>query len=92
MTETTENQVRLRACLARVVGNQADNIDVEAPLREALTGFDSLAAAEYIVAVEQEFDVEVDFVLHDVRFRMASLASGARFVEELLEDGQVLSS
>lgn len=83
---------RLRACLSTVVGEQGRSIARDLSLRESLTSFDSLAAAEYISHVEGEFDVEIDFVIHDVRFRMSTIERGAEFVRELIEDGEALLS
>lgn len=88
--EELEIEDTVRKCLKRVVGENAIQIDRDIPLREAIKSFDSLAAMEFITALEDAFRIVVDFVLHDVRFRMETIEKSVDFVRELLEDKKVL--
>lgn len=57
------------------------------PLPDALgERYDSLAALEFISAVEQEFGIEVDFVADDLRYWFSQLGRAATFVSGKLED------
>ena len=87
-----EIERRIRACLRHVVGETASHIPHELPIRDAVASFDSLAAMEFVTALEDEFGIEVDFVLHDVRFRMQTIQRSVGFVQELLEDKEVLGA
>lgn len=79
---------RFRASLAKVVGAAARTAPENEPLPDVLGNFDSLAAMELIENLEDEFGVEVDFIAHDVRFRLRTISSGTEFITDLLEDKQ----
>jgi acyl carrier protein len=79
--------------LSRTLGDEVDRLDSDADLAQALgERYDSLTAMECIAAIEGEFDVEVDFVAHDVRYWFATVARMTRFVRNELEDRAMLGS
>ena len=90
--EKLEIEDTIRKCFQHVVGENAAQISRCTPLRDAIDSFDSLAAMEFITAVEDAFEVVVDFVLHDVRFRMETIEKSVDFVRELLEDKEALGT
>lgn len=90
MTENDDIENRVAECLRHVVGERANGVGPYDLLRDVVANFDSLAAAEYIAAIEEHFDIEVDYVVHDVRFRMGTISTSAEFVRELLVDREVL--
>ena len=91
MGENVNIAEEVRECLAKVVGDRASGLAADDDRRESVDRFDSLTAAEFIAEVEDRFDVEVDYVMHDVRFRMGTLNRAAEFVGELLDDKAALS-
>jgi acyl carrier protein len=95
MTQLTDAEIvtRIRSVLSRVLGDEIVRIEPDAELAQALgERYDSLTAMECIAAVEAEFDIEVDFVAHDVRHWFATVARMARFVRNQLEDRALLGS
>jgi acyl carrier protein len=95
MTPLTETEIgpRIRSVLSRVLGDEIDRLDPDTDLSQALgERYDSLTAMECIVAIEEEFGVEVDFVAHDVRHWFATVGRMTRFVRDQLEDRAVLGS
>ncbi|WP_329172914.1 MULTISPECIES: acyl carrier protein [unclassified Streptomyces] len=85
-TDPTDIGGRLLAVLEKRFGDAARALDPEAALATALPGFDSLAALEYVSAVEGEFGIEVDFVGDDVRYWFSTLDRTAGYVRERVED------
>lgn len=93
MTQPTDIEIatRIRSVLSRTLGDEVHRLDPDADLAQAVgERYDSLAAMECIAAVEGEFDVEVDFVAHDVRYWFATVARMTRFVRGELEDRALL--
>jgi len=91
-TATEEILPRLRALLARQF-SEAGSAPDDLPLPDALgERYDSLAALEFISAVENEFGIEVDFVADDLRHWFSQLTLAATFVARALEDVAVLGS
>ncbi|MFD6069985.1 MULTISPECIES: acyl carrier protein [Amycolatopsis] len=83
-------QTRTRAVLAALFGPEINDLPADAPLPETLGDrYDSLGAMECVTAMEKEFDIEVDFVEHDVRYTFAQLDRIAEFVHSQLEDQAV---
>jgi acyl carrier protein len=82
---------RIRAAIAARLGDGLALVGDDEDLREALgDGYDSLTAMECIMAVEQEFGVEVDFVADDVRYWFATITRMSQFVSDRVEDAAVL--
>ncbi|OLF07359.1 acyl carrier protein [Actinophytocola xinjiangensis] len=95
MTQLTDTEIvtRIRSVLGRTLGDAVDHLAQDADLAQALgERYDSLTAMECITAIEGEFDIEVDFVAHDVRHWFATVARMARFVGDRLEDRALLRS
>jgi acyl carrier protein len=94
-TQLTDPEItaRIRSVLRRTLGDQADRLDQDTDLAQALGDrYDSLTAMECIAAVENEFDIEVDFVAHDVRHWFATVARMTGFVRNELEDRALFRS
>lgn len=88
-----ETLTRVREVLGGLLGDGVRSTAADQPLTEALGDrYDSLAALECVTLVEKEFDVEVDFVAHDVRYSFATLGRIAEFVQGELEDRAVLEN
>ncbi|MDO0929400.1 acyl carrier protein [Streptomyces sp. TG1A-8] len=85
-TDRTEISARVLALLEKRFGDAARALPADAELSSALPGFDSLAALEYVNAVEGEFGIEVDFVGDDVRYWFSTLDRTAEYVRECVED------
>lgn len=81
-----EIQARTRAVLAALFGPTVDHVATDAMLPESLDRYDSLGALECVTAVEKEFSIEVDFVIHDVRHAFSRVDRIAEFVRNQLED------
>ncbi|MFD9903753.1 acyl carrier protein [Streptomyces sp. NPDC059063] len=85
-TDRAEISTRVLAVLEKRFGAAARSLAPDAELTDALPGFDSLAALEYVTAVEGEFGIEVDFVGDDVRYWFSTLDRTAEYVRERVED------
>ncbi|OLR92680.1 acyl carrier protein [Actinokineospora bangkokensis] len=85
-TDLTETTARVRAVLERRFGDAGRTVGATADLATALPNFDSLAALEFVTAVEDEFGVEVDFVGDDVRYSFSTVDRVVEYVVERLED------
>ncbi|ATL26061.1 acyl carrier protein [Streptomyces formicae] len=84
--DQTEISTRVLALLEKRFGDTVLSLAPDADLSDALPGFDSLAALEYVTAVESEFDFEVDFVGDDVRYWFSTLVRTSEYVRERVED------
>ncbi|MEU1941245.1 acyl carrier protein [Streptomyces sp. NPDC059474] len=84
--DRAEINTRVLAVLEKRFGDAARALASDADLSSALPGFDSLAALEYVNAVEGEFGIEVDFVGDDVRYWFSTLDRTATYVQERVED------
>ncbi|MFF7379696.1 acyl carrier protein [Streptomyces massasporeus] len=82
----TEINNRIQAVLEKRFGDAARALPADADLTEALPGFDSLAALEYVTAVEGEFGIEIDFVGDDVRYWFSTLGRTTEYVRDAVED------
>lgn len=81
----------IRALLGKRLGEKVESLPGDASLAEALGDrYDSLAALECITEVESRFDIEVDFVDHDVRHWFSTIDRIAQFVQAELEDRELL--
>ncbi|MFF7361716.1 phosphopantetheine-binding protein [Streptomyces sp. NPDC008125] len=85
-TDRTVITTRVLTVLEKRFGEAARSLPREADLSDALPGFDSLAALEFVTAVEGEFDIEVDFVGDDVRYSFSTLDRVTEYVRERVED------
>ncbi|MBL1065945.1 acyl carrier protein [Streptomyces sp. 7-21] len=88
-----ETQIRegIREALAGPLGDALASVTDDAELNQALgERYDSLTAMECITAVENRFNIEVDFVADDVRHWFSTIDRMTQFVRERLEDGAVL--
>ncbi|GAA3168891.1 MULTISPECIES: acyl carrier protein [Streptomyces] len=85
-TDRTEIGTRVLAVLEKRFGDAARSLAPDTDLTDVLPGFDSLAALEYVTAVENEFGIEVDFVGDDVRYWFGTLGRTAEYVRERVED------
>ncbi|MER6379199.1 acyl carrier protein [Streptomyces sp. NPDC001250] len=85
-TDLTQIHARVVAVLEKRFGDAARALAADADLSHALDGFDSLAALEYISAIEGEFGIEVDFVGDDVRHWFSTVDRTATYVRERVED------
>ncbi|MHC0429352.1 acyl carrier protein [Streptomyces sp. O3] len=82
-----EISTRVRAALDPLLGDALSGVADDADLTQALGDrYDSLTALECVSRIEAEFDIEVDFVAHDVRYSFATLGRIVSFVGDLLED------
>lgn len=84
--DQNEISARIENVLAKRFGDAARSLPPRADLSDALPGFDSLAALEYVTAVEGEFGIEVDFVGDDVRYWFSTLDRTAEYVRDRVED------
>ncbi|OUD02909.1 acyl carrier protein [Streptomyces swartbergensis] len=84
--DQTEISNRVLAVLEKRFGDAARTLAADADLSDALPGFDSLAALEYVTAVEGEFGIEVDFVGDDVRYWFSTLGRTTEYVRDRVED------
>ncbi|CAM5710985.1 acyl carrier protein [Streptomyces viridifaciens] len=84
--DRTEITTRVLTVLEKRFGEAARALAQDADLSMALPGFDSLAALEFVTAVEGEFGIEVDFVGDDVRYSFSTLDRVAEYVRERVED------
>ena len=82
----TEINNRVQGDLEKRFGDAARSLPADTDLSDALPGFDSLAALEYVTAVESEFGIEVDFVGDDVRYWFSTLGRTTEYVRESIED------
>lgn len=88
---STDVLPRLREVFARRFHVNGDDIPADMALTDALGArYDSLTALEIVTAVENEFDIEVDFVTDDVRRWFSTLQLAAQFVSERREDAELL--
>jgi acyl carrier protein len=85
-TDRTEITTRVLTVLEKRFGDAARSLARDADLSMALPGFDSLAALEFVTAVEGEFGIEVDFVGDDVRYSFSTLDRVTEYVRERVED------
>lgn len=85
-TDRTVINTRVLTVLEKRFGDAVFSLSVEDELSEALPGFDSLAALEFVTAIEEEFDIEVDFVGDDVRYSFSTLDRVTEYVCERVED------
>lgn len=82
---------RVRRTLREQFGAIFDPVGDDDELRAALgERYDSLAALECITRVEAEFGIEVDFVVHDLRYAFSTVRRICRFVRDQLEDLAVM--
>ncbi|WP_432011214.1 phosphopantetheine-binding protein [Streptomyces sp. HD1123-B1] len=85
-TDRSEISTRVLTVLEKRFGDAAHALAPDADLSDTLPGFDSLAALEYVTAVEGEFGIEVDFVGDDVRYWFSTLDRTALYIHERVED------
>ncbi|WP_328315557.1 acyl carrier protein [Streptomyces sp. NBC_00388] len=85
-TRPADIQPRILDVLHKRFGDQVRALNPTADLATTLPGFDSLAALEYVTAVENEFGIEVDFVSDDVRYSFSTLERTTEYVRERVED------
>lgn len=79
-TEVTEAEARVRSVLAHVLADKvpAEQITVDADMVQEL-GLDSLQAIQFLLGIEDEFDMELDYEtlsldhLRSVRFFTAEV-------------------
>ncbi|RPF20744.1 acyl carrier protein [Myceligenerans xiligouense] len=93
MTEnaTTTLVDEIRTVLREQLGEGVERVGQDELLAEALGDrYDSLAALEAVSAVESHFEIDVDFVSHDVRHTFATIGRIATFVRDELEDRERL--
>ncbi|GAB3227417.1 hypothetical protein GCM10027447_18510 [Glycomyces halotolerans] len=84
-------QDQVRALLHGRLGEPVQGVAADADLADALgERYDSLAALECITEIEAAFDIEVDFVAHDVRHWFSTIERIAVFVGNELEDRALL--
>jgi acyl carrier protein len=81
---------QVRATLATHLGPAVADVPDDTPLPDAFGDrYDSLGALECISLIEQAFDIEVDFVAHDIRYWFATLARIDQFVFDQVEDREI---
>jgi acyl carrier protein len=85
-TDRTDTATRVRTVLEKRFCGAAGSLTADAELVDGLPNFDSLAALEFITAVEEEFAIEVDFVGDDVRYCFSTLDRVVDYVTERVED------
>ncbi|WP_449433000.1 acyl carrier protein [Pseudomonas putida] len=84
---------RMRQALLRLLGTEVDGIDKHGSFRDFLgERFDSLMAVEVITAIEECFNIEVDYLSDDVRFWFETLEKMEKFVAQKLEDQLTLQA
>ncbi|MGL6234651.1 MAG: acyl carrier protein [Segniliparus sp.] len=81
-----DTEKRVRSILEKRFGEAAVLLGADVALAEGLPNFDSLAGMEFITAVEEEFDIEVDFVDDDVRYSFSTLDRVVEYIAERVED------
>lgn len=83
----------VRDVLRKQLGDEVGRIGQDELLAEVLGGrYDSLAALESVSVVESHFEIDVDFVNHDVRHTFSTIERIAVFVRGELEDREKLRS
>jgi acyl carrier protein len=93
---TVLNAPELEQRVARVVGGVLDadlsRQDKDQSLAETPgLEYDSATVVEAVVAVESEFEVEIDFAEDDIRYAFRSLGTIAELVEQKLSDKEALA-
>jgi acyl carrier protein len=84
---------KVRTVMCKCLGEEITTLDPDVSLPEALgERYDSLAVMECVTALEGFFDIEVDFVAHDVRHWFSTLGRMAQFIRGQLEDRALLGS
>ncbi|GGM13675.1 hypothetical protein GCM10010129_67160 [Streptomyces fumigatiscleroticus] len=84
---------QVRATLGPLLGDALTAVADDDDLARALGDrYDSLTALECVSRIEAAFDVEVDFVAHDVRYVFATVGRIASFVRDLIEDRTALEA
>lgn len=82
---------RVREVMRAQFGGPLDHVADGTPLPEGLGDrYDSLAVMECVTNVEEAFNIEVDFVQHDVRFFFSSIERITEFVGDRLEDQAIM--
>jgi acyl carrier protein len=82
---------RVREVMRAQFGGPLDQVADSTPLPDGLGDrYDSLAVMECVTNVSEAFNIEVDFVQHDVRFFFSSIERITRFVGDRLEDQAVI--
>ncbi|WP_150252375.1 acyl carrier protein [Nocardiopsis deserti] len=90
-TVPTDLQERIRSVLSARVGEEVMTVGAEEDLAQVLgERYDSMTAMECITAIEAAFDIEVDFVAHDVRYWFSTVERMARFIRDEQEDRALL--
>jgi acyl carrier protein len=86
-------QEQVRTVLRQHLGDAVVSVAPDEKLADALgERYDSLTAMECITALESAFEIEVDFVAHDVRYWFATVERMARFIADQREDRALLGS
>jgi acyl carrier protein len=81
---------KVRATLAAHLGDEIAGLPDDTLLPDAFSDrYDSLGALECISLIELAFDIEVDFVAHDVRYWFATPARIVQFVTDQVEDQKI---
>jgi acyl carrier protein len=93
---TTLNELELEQRVARVLGGVLDadlgGQDKDQSLAETPgLEYDSATVVEAVVAVESEFEIEIDFAEDDIRYAFRSLGTIAELVEQKLSDKEALA-
>lgn len=90
-TDTEALGDEVRALLRDRLGSAVDGLPGDADLAQSLgERYDSLTALECVTAIESRFDLEVDFVAHDVRHWFSTIDRITRFVRNEIEDRELL--
>jgi acyl carrier protein len=89
--QTTGLNRQVREVMRAQFGSTLDETPDSTPLPEALGDrYDSLAVMECVTNVSEAFDIEIDFVQHDVRFFFGSIERITEFVGDRLEDRAII--
>jgi acyl carrier protein len=89
------NSVELEPRVVRVLGDVLDTDLTGRDTDESLVDvpgveYDSATVVEAVVAIESEFDVDVDFADDDIRYAFRSIGTITEFVGQKLADKEAL--
>jgi acyl carrier protein len=88
----TELEQRVVHVLGDVLDTDLSGQDRNKSLAEtAEVEYDSATVVEAVVAIESDFEIDVDFAADDIRYAFRSLGTITEFVEQKLSDKEALA-
>ncbi|HFN0790193.1 TPA: acyl carrier protein [Klebsiella variicola subsp. variicola] len=76
----------VRGIITSQFGNDSGNISGNSALADTIQDYSSLSSLNLINKIEDEFNLEVDFVSDDIRYSFANINNIVNYIKERLED------